>query len=70
VYSLSAHISDALLTQCEKCSEKQRNGSRTILRYMIKNKREWWNELEAKYDPDGTYKKKYEEELKKEGIVL
>lgn len=37
---------------------------------MIKNKREWWNELEAKYDPDGTYKKKYEEELKKEGIVL
>ncbi|RZC33172.1 OS-D domain containing protein [Asbolus verrucosus] len=26
----------------------------------------WWADLEAKYDKNGTYRKKYEEELKEE----
>lgn len=37
---------------------------------MLENKRDWWNEIEAKYDPEGVYRKKYEEEAKKEGIKL
>ncbi|KAJ3648851.1 hypothetical protein Zmor_020622 [Zophobas morio] len=67
---LKSHIEDALLTSCQKCSEKQRNGSKTIVRFLLKNKRDWWNELEAKYDPSGSYKTKYAEELKAEGIEI
>ncbi|EFA07422.1 chemosensory protein 12 precursor [Tribolium castaneum] len=67
---LKNNLADALQTSCSKCSQRQKDGSRTIIRYLIKNKRDWWNELEAKYDPTGIYKNKYADELKAEGIVL
>nr|CAJ01492.1 hypothetical protein [Tribolium castaneum] len=66
---LKNNLADALQTSCSKCSQRQQDGSRTIIRYLIKNKRDWWNELEAKYDPTGIYKNKYADELKAEGIV-
>lgn len=40
------------------------------MRHLIDNKPEWWTELENKYDKEGAYKKKYREELAKEGIKL
>ncbi|KAJ8928809.1 hypothetical protein NQ314_018575, partial [Rhamnusium bicolor] len=63
-------LPEALKTDCVKCSEGQRNGAKKIIRHLIKNKRDWWNELEAKYDSDGTYRKQYDAELKRDGIVL
>lgn len=53
---------DAIHTDCAKCSEKQKEGSKKIMRHLIDNKPEWWKQLEAKYDKDGTYKKKYQDE--------
>ena len=38
-------------------------GADFILKYLIANKPEYWEELEIKYDPEGTYKKKYESSL-------
>ncbi|KAJ3648853.1 hypothetical protein Zmor_020624 [Zophobas morio] len=67
---LKKAIPDALQNECAKCNEKQKNGSRKVIRFLIKNKNDWWKELEAKYDKDGIYKKKYQAELEKEGIVL
>nr|WJJ63288.1 chemosensory protein 2 [Pachyrhinus yasumatsui] len=67
---LKKHLPDALHTDCSKCSATQKNGSRKIMRHLIDNKPEWWKDLEAKYDKEGSYKKKYREELKKEGINL
>nr|QUP79548.1 chemosensory protein 2 [Monochamus saltuarius] len=56
-------LPDALLTDCSKCSATQKNGSKKIIRHLIDNKADWYKELEAKYDKEGVYKKKYEEEL-------
>ncbi|XP_063918541.1 ejaculatory bulb-specific protein 3-like [Zophobas morio] len=58
-------IPDALQTDCSKCSETQKNGSKKLIHHLYDNKREWWNELEAKYDKDGIYIKKYASEFDK-----
>ncbi|CAH0550933.1 unnamed protein product [Brassicogethes aeneus] len=63
-------LPDALKSDCSKCSEKQREGSLKVLRHLVKNKRNWFDELITKYDPQGAYRAKYKEEYKKEGIVL
>ncbi|XP_019866898.1 ejaculatory bulb-specific protein 3 [Aethina tumida] len=57
-------LPDALHTDCSKCSDVQKRGSKKIVRHLIDHKPEWWKDLEAKYDKEGTYKKKYEEEIK------
>ncbi|ENN83568.1 hypothetical protein YQE_00076, partial [Dendroctonus ponderosae] len=41
-----------------------------VIRYLIENKRDYWDEVAAKYDPEGTYYKKYQEQAKKENIKL
>lgn len=55
-------------TECAKCSEKQKNGIRKVIKYLSENKKDIWNELLQKYDPDGSYRKKFEELSKKENI--
>ncbi|CAG9860082.1 unnamed protein product [Phyllotreta striolata] len=57
-------LPDALQTDCSKCSEVQKKGSKKIIRHLIDNKSEWYSDLEAIYDKDGTYKAKYEKEIK------
>lgn len=37
---------------------------------MIKEKRDWFLELEKKYDPDRTYRTRFAEDIKNEGILL
>ncbi|XP_055845510.1 uncharacterized protein LOC129911665 [Episyrphus balteatus] len=61
-------LPDALKTGCVKCSEKQRAGTERVLKYIIENKPEQWKALQAKYDPDGVYFKKYENEAKQLGV--
>ncbi|CAG9763968.1 unnamed protein product [Ceutorhynchus assimilis] len=67
---LKKNLPDALENDCSKCSSKQRDGAKKVIHYLIEHKREQWNELAAKYDPNGTYMKKYEAEAKKENIKL
>ncbi|XP_018563054.1 ejaculatory bulb-specific protein 3 [Anoplophora glabripennis] len=67
---LKKNIPDALLTDCSKCSDTQKNGSRRILKHLVQNKRSWFDELAAKYDPDNAYRKRNEQEFAKEGIVF
>ncbi|KAJ8960212.1 hypothetical protein NQ318_003936 [Aromia moschata] len=62
------HIPEALATSCQKCSEKHKNGIRRVVKHLSENKKDWWNELVVKYDPDGVYRKKYEELSKTEGL--
>jgi hypothetical protein len=57
-------LPDALETDCSKCSEKQKSGSTKIIHFLIDNKKEDWEKLEAKYDPSGAYRIKYEAEVK------
>nr|AIX97069.1 chemosensory protein 1 [Dastarcus helophoroides] len=62
---LKRNMPDAIKTDCAKCSEKQRTGSEYIMKYLIDHKPEYWMPLEEKYDPEGSYKKKYLESKKK-----
>nr|AKI84393.1 CSP10 [Holotrichia parallela] len=63
-------LPDAIDTDCIKCSSKQRDGSRTVLRHLVDHEPEYWNDLEKKYDPKGVYKIRYKEQAKKEGINI
>ena len=60
----SAHIQDALETDCEKCSEPQKKGSEKVIAFLYKNKPEQFKELQEKYDPDNKYYKRHEQRLK------
>ncbi|XP_047514946.1 ejaculatory bulb-specific protein 3-like [Pieris napi] len=61
---LKSHIADALRTGCKKCTEPQKRGTTKVIRHLIKYEKEAWVSLQKKYDPAGTYAKKYERELK------
>ncbi|KAJ8960215.1 hypothetical protein NQ318_003939 [Aromia moschata] len=67
---LKKNIADALQTDCSKCSETQKDGSKKILKHLVKDKRPWFDELAAKYDPSNAYRERNKEEFAKEGITL
>ncbi|KAJ8928811.1 hypothetical protein NQ314_018577 [Rhamnusium bicolor] len=58
------HITEALETQCAKCSEKHKEGIRKVVKFLAENKKDLWNELTLKYDPNGVYVKNYEDLFK------
>nr|ATI99856.1 chemosensory protein 17 [Oedaleus asiaticus] len=61
---LKRTIPDALKTECSKCNEKQKEGTKKVLKFLINHKPDMWGNLKAKYDPDGTYAKKWEDKEK------
>lgn len=63
-------LPDALEHECSKCSDKQKEGSEKVIRFLLNEKPEIFKELEAKYDKEGVYRKRYEEDAKKKGIEL
>lgn len=63
-------IQDAIETACEKCTDTQQEKTNVIFDHMAKNERGIWDELTAKYDPEGTWRKKYEKEAKERGIII
>ncbi|RZF35337.1 hypothetical protein LSTR_LSTR003777 [Laodelphax striatellus] len=67
---LKEALPDALATACSKCTEKQRVGTEKVIRHLIEKKPTEYAELEKKYDPQGTYKRKYQAEAIKRGIKV
>ncbi|XP_019866890.1 ejaculatory bulb-specific protein 3 [Aethina tumida] len=61
---LKTYLPDALQNDCSKCSQDQIEKGRKVVDFMMKNKPDMWKELEAKYDPEGVYRKKYQDRLK------
>ncbi|XP_046970568.1 allergen Tha p 1-like [Vanessa cardui] len=61
---LKSHISDALQTGCENCTDMQKDGVRKVISHLVKKEKEYWNQLVEKYDSEGIYSEKYENELK------
>jgi hypothetical protein len=53
-------LPDALLTGCEKCTEKQKSTSERVIKHLMKERSKDWARLLNKYDPKGEYKKRYE----------
>ncbi|XP_066259550.1 ejaculatory bulb-specific protein 3-like [Euwallacea similis] len=67
---LKKNLPDALETECSKCSAKQKEGVRKVVTFLIEKRKDYWKELEKKYDPEGKYYKKYQETAKKENLNL
>ncbi|XP_013137246.1 PREDICTED: ejaculatory bulb-specific protein 3-like [Papilio polytes] len=68
--TLKDNLKDAVETNCEKCTDAQKEGTSVMFRHLIEKEREIWNELTAKYDPTGQWRKTYEDEIRKSGIIL
>ncbi|KAH8233338.1 hypothetical protein KR026_007239 [Drosophila bipectinata] len=67
---LKRSLPDALKTECSKCSEKQRENTDKIIRFIIDNKPEEWKTLQAKFDPDEIYVKRYRAQAAERGIKV
>ncbi|XP_075981184.1 ejaculatory bulb-specific protein 3-like [Anticarsia gemmatalis] len=56
---LKSNLPDAIEHDCEKCTERQREGADKVMHYIIDHRPEDWTKLEQKYNSDGTYKMNY-----------
>lgn len=56
---IPAYLPDALATECAKCSEVQKKQAGKVFSHLLQNHRQYFDELLAKYDPDGNFRKKY-----------
>ncbi|BET00375.1 unnamed protein product [Nesidiocoris tenuis] len=61
---LKGIIPEALTTECAKCNDKQKQGVEKVMRFILTKKESDYNVLEAIYDPEGIFRKKYEEQKK------
>jgi Insect pheromone-binding family, A10/OS-D len=59
VFLIADNLSDAIETDCCKCSEKQRIGATKVMRYLIDNRPDDWARIETIYDTEGTYRMAY-----------
>lgn len=63
-------LPDALKTDCSKCSERQRDGTDRVIRYLSENKPSEWKALQDKYDPEHIFINKFRSEAESRGIKV
>ncbi|CAH2242313.1 jg25227 [Pararge aegeria aegeria] len=61
---LKSHITKALQSGCDNCTDEQKDGVRKVIGHLVKKEQDYWDQLVEKYDPKGVYSQKYEDELK------
>lgn len=61
--ALKEVVPDALITNCAKCNEKQKESVKKVVTFLVKNRRKDYDELVAKYDPEGIYRENYKHYL-------
>ncbi|XP_076751809.1 chemosensory protein 6 [Xylocopa sonorina] len=57
---LKKTLPDALSSGCSKCNEKQKITAEKVINHLRTKRPRDWERLSAKYDPNGEYKKRYE----------
>lgn len=67
---LKKSLPDALETGCSKCSPKQREFAEEAMKFLSNNKKEIWEQLVAKYDPEKKYRSRFEQEAKDADIKV
>lgn len=63
-------LPDAIENKCAECSEKQKLGSEKVIKFLYEKKNDMWKQLEEKYDPQRTYRQRYEEDAKRLNIEV
>lgn len=56
-------MAEALQTDCAKCNAKQKEIIKKMARHMFMKEKTVYAEVEAKYDPEGKYRKVHEKEF-------
>nr|ALS03830.1 chemosensory protein 5 [Ectropis obliqua] len=56
---LKKNLPDAIENDCEKCTDRQRDGADEVMHHIINHRPQDWQKLELKYNEDGSYKRKY-----------
>ncbi|XP_066586767.1 ejaculatory bulb-specific protein 3 [Prorops nasuta] len=67
---LKKSLPDALASGCSKCSEKQKEGSEKVIRFLVNERPQVWDRLAKKYDPSGEYKQKFQGHAQSHGIRI
>jgi hypothetical protein len=62
---LKKTLPDALNSGCTKCNQKQKETAEKVIRHLSQKRTRDWERLTKKYDPDGQFKKRYEEHVAK-----
>ncbi|KAL4715041.1 hypothetical protein ACJJTC_003192 [Scirpophaga incertulas] len=57
---IKIHIKDAMQTACKKCTDKQKEAARKVVKHIKDNEKEYWEQLRSKYDPKDEFKDIYE----------
>lgn len=70
IFSIAEVLTDALETDCSKCSDKQRDGAKKVIKTLYDKYRPNYDELKGKYDPEGKYIQKYRADIEKEGYKV
>nr|QRI42715.1 chemosensory protein 20 [Agrilus planipennis] len=65
---LKKNLPDALTNGCSKCSERQKDGATKVVKQIYQKRPDDFKALEAKYDPEGIYRKRYDADIKKLGL--
>ncbi|XP_050513905.1 ejaculatory bulb-specific protein 3-like [Diabrotica virgifera virgifera] len=63
---LKKTLPDALASGCTKCNIKQKDTAEKVMKHLMSRRPKDWDRLTKKYDPQGNFKKRYEEHLQKE----
>ncbi|XP_076245298.1 chemosensory protein 6 [Calliopsis andreniformis] len=58
---LKKTLPDALSSNCSKCNEKQKATAEKVINHLRAKRPRDWERLSAKYDPNGEYKKRFED---------
>ncbi|XP_013162806.1 PREDICTED: ejaculatory bulb-specific protein 3-like isoform X3 [Papilio xuthus] len=56
-------LPEALATNCAKCTDKQKQMGKVLVKQVKKAHPELWDELKNLYDPQGKYQKEFQQFL-------
>ena len=59
----SETLPDALASGCTKCNQKQKETAEKVIGHLSQKRSRDWERLTKKYDPEGQYKKRYDEHV-------
>ncbi|XP_013136972.1 PREDICTED: ejaculatory bulb-specific protein 3-like [Papilio polytes] len=60
VKKIKDKIPEVLETKCDKCTDKQKQIGKVLVKQVQKTHPELWDELKKLYDPQGKYQKEFQ----------
>ncbi|XP_067004746.1 ejaculatory bulb-specific protein 3 [Anabrus simplex] len=59
--ALRRYLGEGLVTDCAKCTPKQKDNALIAVKFMVNNKPDMWKQIENMYDPTGSFLQKHPE---------